>query len=714
MLVIRPLLVSADFTRILPIGPPRFEVTRRGARRRAVGGGSSARADLSRGSTEAALEARFTAEEREGLLDFWQVYESSLDVINERRKVVFGSHPILGPGLAGASDAERAAAAAHARVLVERATHGDWSGYEQGLSQHARTYVAPGVRYQTWVDLFVDFRRTIAPRLTAAYADQPARLAWAQHAFQTFLDQTLAFLGQAFIDAEEQVVRRQAAELRELEHQRAQLFDNSPAPMWVFAADSGRFLTVNAAAIRHYGYSRAEFERMTIWDLRPDEDHDRLREHLKNPPVLSDIGRWRHRKADGSDITVEVVGHAVVFDSRPARLVVVHDVTQQVELAEQLRQSQKMEAVGQLAGGVAHDFNNLLTVILSCGELARDELPSGSPAVDDLDEILRAAGQAASLTRQLLAFSRKQRLKTEVIDLRDLVTGSEGIFRRLVGDEVDLVTRAAPDLARVRVDRSHFDQVLLNLVVNARDAMHAGGRLTVELFNAELDDRYVRGHIGAKPGSYVVLSVTDTGVGMDDATQLRIFEPFFTTKPLGSGTGLGLSTVFGIVKQADGDVRVYSAVGKGTTMRIYLPAVDASEPLAPASPRPAPARGAGEPVLLVEDDPAVRAVARRALRSGGFRLIEAATPAEALAIAEDPGVEIALLLTDVVMPGMNGRELADRVLPTRPGIRVLYVSGYSGGAMAHQGIVPDGASYLQKPFTPDALLRAVRATIDQG
>ncbi len=615
--------------------------------------------------------------------------------------------------MAGASDAERAAAAERSRALVERATHGDWAAYEQGLALQARTYVAMGVRYQVWVDLFVDFRRTIAPRLAERFGAEPARLANAQHAFQTFLDQTLALLGQAFIDAEQEVVARQADELRQLEHQRAQLFDNSPAPMWVFDLETGRFLTVNEAAIRHYGYTRADFERMTIWDLREAEDHGKLRDHLQVTPVLSEVARWRHRKADGAYITVEVVGHAIVFDGRPARLVVVHDVTQQEELAEQLRQSQKMEAIGQLAGGVAHDFNNLLTVILSCGELAREQIPADAPVAEDLAEIVRAAGQAASLTRQLLAFSRKQRVKPEVIDLRELVAGSEGMFRRLVGEDVDLDTRATGEIGRVRVDRSHFEQVLLNLVVNARDAMPGGGRLTVELDRAELDEQYVRGHIGAKPGSYVVLSVTDTGSGMDEETQLRIFEPFFTTKPLGMGTGLGLSTVFGIVKQAEGDVRVYSAIGKGTTIRIYLPEVDASEPVTTASPRPPPARGAGEHVLLVEDDPSVRAVARRALRNGGYRLIEAASPAEALAVAADPAVEISLLLTDVVMPGMNGRELAERVQAGRPGIRVLYVSGYSGGAMAHQGIVPDGASYLQKPFTPDALLREVRATLDQ-
>lgn len=380
-------------------------------------------------------------------------------------------------------------------------------------------------------------------------------------------------------------------------------------------------------------------------------------------------------------------------------------------LEAQYRESQKMEAIGQLAGGIAHDFNNLLTVISGHCELLREELQPGSDHQADLSEIERAADRAASLTRQLLAFSRRQILEPRVLSLSDSLTGMEPMLKRLIGEHINVVVRTPPDIGHVQADPGQIEQVVLNLAINARDAMPAGGTLLIELTDVVLDESYTPRHVDAAQGPHVMLAVSDTGVGMDAATATRVFEPFFTTKPQGKGTGLGLSTVHGIVKQSGGSIGVYSEPGRGTTFKIYLPRVDAPIDVTPLATR-ATARGGSETVLLLEDEEAVRALAERILTQHGYRVFVAATPREALDIAAGSKNSLHLLLSDMVLPEMSGPSLAEKLLAGQPGLSVLYMSGYTDHAIVHGGILERDTPFIQKPFTPEALLRKVREVLD--
>src|SRR5881296_3818073 len=375
-----------------------------------------------------------------------------------------------------------------------------------------------------------------------------------------------------------------------------------------------------------------------------------------------------------------------------------------------LRQAQKMEAVGRLAGGVAHDFNNLLTVITSYSDLLLEDLGPADPKRDDVQQIRKAAEGAAALTRQLLAFSRQQVLQPKALDLKATVAGTEKLLKRLIGEDIQLTTVLARDLGVVKADPGQIEQIIINLAVNARDAMPTGGRLTIEVANVDMDETYVRGHAPAGPGRYVMLALSDTGIGMDQQTKARIFEPFFTTKAPGKGTGLGLATVYGIVKQSGGFIWVYSEPGHGTSFKIYLPRVD--EPVSPAG-APAPqVVGGSETVLVVEDVAAVRAVTRQMLERQRYCVLEAANGATALSLARQHQSAIHLLVTDVVMPEVSGRELADQLVQLRPDMRVLFMSGYTDDAVVRHGILQEGIAYLQKPFTPDTLARKVRAVLD--
>ena len=392
-------------------------------------------------------------------------------------------------------------------------------------------------------------------------------------------------------------------------------------------------------------------------------------------------------------------------------LLYAEDVTELRQAEAQLRVSQRLEAVGRLAGGVAHDFNNLLLVIINYSEFAIADLPASDSTRQDLEEVARAGRRAADLTRQLLAFSRKQILEPELLDVNDVVRGIEGMLRRLLGEDILIETHLCEELGTALADPGQLEQVIMNLAVNARDAMPTGGRLTIETANAELDRDAVRRHPDSDAGRFVLLAVTDTGCGMDAETREQVFEPFFTTKEAGKGTGLGLSTVYGVVKQTGGQIHLYSEPGQGTTFKIYLPRQDGI-----ASPRSRPTvvgvPTGEETLLLVEDDDAVRRLAQRILVTAGYRVLSAASGEEALALAEQHGADIDLLVTDVVMPGMSGRELSQRLGPTLPRLRVLFMSGYTDNAIVHHGVLDPGTHFCTKPFTAAGLARKVREVLD--
>jgi two-component system cell cycle sensor histidine kinase/response regulator CckA len=382
------------------------------------------------------------------------------------------------------------------------------------------------------------------------------------------------------------------------------------------------------------------------------------------------------------------------------------------QMQEQLRLSQKMEAVGQLAGGIAHDFNNMLTAILGYADLLTNEVGKGSPLLESIGEIRKAGERAASLTRQLLAFSRRQVLEPKVLDLNALVENLENMLRRLIGEDVELVTVLDPGIGRVRADAGQLEQVIVNLAVNARDAMPKGGTLTIETKDVELDEAYAREHISVRPGRYVMLAVSDIGLGMSVETKSHMFEPFFTTKGKGKGTGLGLATVYGIVKQSGGYVWVYSELDLGTSFKIYLPRVEEAAEAEGARRLAEHATGGSETVLLVEDEQSVRTLVRRILESYGYTVIEASGAAQALEAARRWEGPIHLILTDVVMPEMGGSELAPRVAELRPDVRVIFMSGYTDDAILRQGLIAEGGHFLQKPFTPEVLARKVREVLN--
>jgi PAS domain S-box-containing protein len=490
------------------------------------------------------------------------------------------------------------------------------------------------------------------------------------------------------------------------------LFEQNPLPMWVYDADTLRFLAVNDAAVRHYGWTRHEFLGMRITDIRPQEDVERLLSSIASEGPGSPLpNHWRHRRKDGSVIDVEITAGRVTFEGQDAALVLAHDVTERRQLEERLLQGEKMEAIGRLAGGVAHDFNNLITVISGYASilLARAE-PSER---EELAEIAHAAEQASSLTRQLLAFSRRQVLRPRVLDLNEIVAGMEPMLHRIIGADISIGVRLAAELPAVEADHAEIERVILNLAANARDAMPTGGRLTIETANVELDEEYVSAHGEGTVGPNVLLAVSDTGHGMSEEVRERLFEPFFTTKRPGAGTGFGLATVFGVVKQSGGSIFVYSEEGRGTTFKIYLPAADPGRGIEeePAA-EPVAARG-DETVLVVEDDASVRELVCAMLQANGYRVLSVEDPRQALsACLEHGGVD--LLLTDVIMPEMNGAELAEKLAEVAPSLRILFMSGYSDEAVTRHGVLRPDAAFVEKPFTERVLARKVREVLDAG
>ncbi len=494
------------------------------------------------------------------------------------------------------------------------------------------------------------------------------------------------------------------------------LFENAAFGIYRSTVD-GRFLAVNPALVAMLGYeSEEELLHANIAKdiyLRP-EDRQTLIEtrYASAGPIDALDVDWRRK--DGTPITVRLRGSRVAGpDGLDGFTVVAEDVTIRRQLEDQLRQAQKMEGIGRLAGGIAHDFNNILTAITSYSDLLLSDLPAGDAHRGDVEEIQRAAGRAAALTRQLLAFSRQQVLAPRVLDLDTVVTAMHNMLRRIIGEDIQLATDLQAT-GHVRADPAQLEQVLLNLVVNSRDAMQAGGRLTIATADRVVGSDGATRRVPVVPGEYVMLSVIDTGVGMNADTLARAFEPFFTTKPVGAGTGLGLSTVYGVVKQTGGYVLVSSKPGVGTTFDVYLPTVVATAEW----PLPAKERERGIPgkevILLVEDDPGVRRITSRTLERAGYQVLEAGLGHEALALVRGKEDSIDLLLTDVVMPGMSGRQLCQQLWLRRPDLSVLFMSGYPGDPGTRDQLLEPGAPFLAKPFTTDELTQAVRAVLDKA
>ncbi|MCK6483528.1 MAG: PAS domain S-box protein [Phycisphaerae bacterium] len=428
--------------------------------------------------------------------------------------------------------------------------------------------------------------------------------------------------------------------------------------------------------------------------------------------TMGALGALSGLRADGEEFPIEASISQVTLENEKYFSVILRDISQRKQLEEQLLHAQKMEGIGRLAGGVAHDFNNWLTAIFGYLELARDALPQGNPAHDFLAGIREAAERAAALTNQLLAFARKQIIEPRIVDLGELVGNVERLLSRLLGEDIRLHTRAAPDAWSVRIDPSHFEQIIVNLAVNARDAMPCGGTLSIEVQNVLLDDGYTSTHPEVAPGEYVLLAVSDTGHGMDAAVQQHIFEPFFTTKDRSKGTGLGLATVHGVVKQHGGHIWLYSEPGKGTTFKIYLPRAVEDQAAAASAPPAAPSTRGTETVLIVEDEPLVRWVAAQTLRNHGYTVLEAAGGDEALKLAASNHDKIDLVMTDVVMPGMSGQEVASALRERRRDLKVLFASGYTEDTISHHGVLDEGVSFIPKPYTPSSLARRVREVLD--
>jgi PAS domain S-box-containing protein len=464
------------------------------------------------------------------------------------------------------------------------------------------------------------------------------------------------------------------------------------------------------------GYSQDEWlTNSRDWTRHiPQEDHGVI-QAAEDASLRGERFQAEYRIVRKDGAVIWVSDTAVVVsgsNSHPVMEGIIVDITERKLLENQLQQSRRMEAVGRLAGGIAHDFNNLLTIIKGYAELAEQRTAMQPELRADIQQIENAAERASTLIRQLLAFSRRQVLQPKIIDLNAIVLGLDKLLGRLMGEHIEMVTRCGANVGHVKADPAQVEQVIMNLVVNARDAMPKGGRLTVETVNVELDSTYARDHVSVKPGSYVMLAVSDSGIGMSPETVAHIFEPFYTTKESGQGTGLGLSTVYGIVKQSGGYIWVYSEPGKGTTFKVYLPRVAAPTEAKPEVVQVQAAGKGSETILLVEDEEAVRELASRILSAKGYSVVAAKSTKEAEQFAEKHGGNIHLLLTDIIMPGTSGRELATRITARHPRTRVLYMSGYTDNVLAQGGVLEPGLSFLQKPFTPRTLVQKVRDVLD--
>ena len=517
--------------------------------------------------------------------------------------------------------------------------------------------------------------------------------------------------------------KRTEEALRQSEERFRELYHDAPVG-YLELDNEGRITSVNRTECEMMGYAPDEMLGQPLWTFVVDEETSRrqvLALLAGRLPSARDRERLFRRK-DGT--TFPVLMEDRLLQNKEGKIVgiraALQDITERkeaegkmVSLQEQLRQSQKMEAVGRLAGGIAHDFNNLLTVIQGHCEISLLQFQGNNPLREDIVEIKKAADRAGNLTRQLLAFSRRQIMEMKVIDLNALLRELEKMLRRVMGEDVELVTVLDEHLGKIKMDPGQMEQVVLNLAINARDAMPSGGKFILETTNVYLDEGYARSHIGVEAGQHVMLSVTDTGSGMSLQVKERLFEPFFTTKEKGKGTGLGLSTVYGIIKQSSGNIWVYSEAGRGSTFKIYLPRVDEEADNLSRRDDTVSMLYGNETVLLVEDEPSVRGLAARVLRKQGYNVLEAVNGGEALQIADTYSGRIDLLLTDVVMPQIGGRELYDQLKPLRADLKVLFTSGYTETAIVQQGNLPPGVAFLQKPFSPIFLTHKVRELLDQ-
>jgi PAS domain S-box-containing protein len=516
------------------------------------------------------------------------------------------------------------------------------------------------------------------------------------------------------------VTERKKAEelLRASEERHRTILQTAMDGIWLMDMQ-GALLEVNDAYCRMSGYSVQELLARRITDLDADQTADQIAASIQRI-VAQGEARFevRHRRKDGCLIDVAIAVQHRLADGGQF-VVFLHDITERKRTEEEkarlegnLQQAQKMEAVGRLAGGVAHDFNNLLMGIMGYTELCREKIAPDHPIREYLDEITHDAERSAEITRQLLAFARKQTIAPRILDLNDAVAGMLKLLRRLIGEDITLDWRPGANLRPVKLDPSQVDQILANLCVNSRDAIAGIGEIAIETGSVVVDSEYCARHPEAIPGAYVFLAVSDDGCGMDTATLAQVFEPFFTTKGIGKGTGLGLATVYGIVKQNNGFICATSEPGKGTMFKLYLPEI-AAEPLATTLTRTAEApRGRGETVLLVEDEKSLRVTCRAFLNALGYNVLVAKTPEEALQMTSQHHGDIHLLLTDVVMPGMDGRQLAKRIGAVKPGVKVLFMSGYTSDVIAQRGVLDEGVQFLSKPFKRDALARKVRQVFD--
>ena len=510
--------------------------------------------------------------------------------------------------------------------------------------------------------------------------------------------------------------RARVQQALQLSEQRYRLLSET-APIGILLInEQGMVIDANTQALRMFGYDRGELIGESTEMLLPERfrcSHEGQRSSYMKEPHTRPMAVGREltaRRKDGTEFAVEIALAPLATDDGVLVSSTIVDITERKKMEEQRRLSQRMEAIGKLSGGVAHDFNNMLAVILGCSDVVLDALPPDHPAIRKIEMIRKAGASAVDLTRQLLAFSRQQMLQPRVLDLKEVVEQTQALLRRLIGENIEFKISLDPSLGRVKADPGQIEQVLLNLVINARDAMPQGGRLTIEACNVEMDDSYKGEHQVVIPGRYVVLGVQDTGCGMDRETQARIFEPFYTTKELGKGTGLGLATVYGIVKQSGGYIWVYSELNQGTLFKVYLPRVD--ESVQPAKKEPeAVVLESCKTILLAEDSVSLREMAREYLASLGYVVLEAASGREALQKAQEFDGPIHLLLTDVVMPEMSGPELARHMMALRPEIKVIFTSGYTNDAIARQGVLDPAVAFIQKPYRPKALALKIQEVL---